>query len=273
MPPHKAAAKLRELGDTETALAIENVLSDVKTANLLKENYDLRSEGAELFSYQFEDFTNIVWTEPKAYQNTSHVFGYIAPPPDGGYKSKLVDINHAGTIAPHAGLKNKRIVITLDRLRVANYPGEGMHQILFDFYAQNQLKDNLEHLHFNQTFRAQEGNDVAVIGYPIFIGLNVGSQGINFKCFTVNVKNEDDEAILRFLDNDVFQAGLKLVNTIQPAIAPLTGLAVGLTKLIAGRNKNVPVQDFYMGLDFSSVPTRARLAEGSYLGGFRFSTN
>ena len=40
---------------------------------------------------------------------------------------------------------------------------------------------------------------------------------------------------------------------------------MALTKSIAGRNRNVPVQDFYMGLDFTNIPTGARLAEGAYL--------
>ncbi len=34
---------------------------------------------------------------------------------------------------------------------------------------------------------------------------------------------------------------------------------------MANRHKNEPVQDFYMGLDFSHIATRARLAEGSYI--------
>jgi hypothetical protein len=42
-------------------------------------------------------------------------------------------------------------------------------------------------------------------------------------------------------------------------------MALNLTKSIATRNRNVPVQDFYMDLDFSTIATRARLAEGSYL--------
>ena len=42
-------------------------------------------------------------------------------------------------------------------------------------------------------------------------------------------------------------------------------MASGLARGMAGRNKNVAVQDFYMGLDFSNVSTRARLAEGSYV--------
>jgi hypothetical protein len=136
---------------------------------------------------------------------------------------------------------------------------------LFDFYAQNQLKDTVEHLHFNQVYRAHQGEEAAVIGYPIFIGLNVGSEGVAFKCYTVNVKNEVDEAVLNFLDGNIFQAGLKLATTAQPAIAPLAGIAIGLTKMIASRHKNVAVQDFFMGLDFTNMPFSARLAQGSYI--------
>jgi hypothetical protein len=42
-------------------------------------------------------------------------------------------------------------------------------------------------------------------------------------------------------------------------------MALALTRRIASRPKNVPVQDFYLGLDFSTIPMRAHLAEGSYL--------
>jgi hypothetical protein len=42
-------------------------------------------------------------------------------------------------------------------------------------------------------------------------------------------------------------------------------MAFGITRSIAKRNRNVAVQDFYMGLDFSDVVTRARLATGSYV--------
>jgi len=35
--------------------------------------------------------------------------------------------------------------------------------------------------------------------------------------------------------------------------------------MIASRNQNVPVQDFFMGLDYTNVAFRARLAEGAYI--------
>ena len=122
-----------------------------------------------------------------------------------------------------------------------------------------------EHLHFNATYRVLEGQRAGIAGYPIFIGLNVGAEGVAFKCFTVNVKNDNDEKFLAAMDSDVFKAGLKLVTTAQPAIAPLSGMALAVTRSIATRNRNVPVQDFYLGLDFTNIAGGVRLAEGSYL--------
>ena len=243
LPPAEAAAKLRELGESEAADALETV----------KDERDFQTFGA---LSRFLPFRNRQW------QHTAHAFGYLAPAPPG---NEPRPIRHAGNIEADPTLANARIKITLDRLRIADYPGGGTHRILFDFYAQNQVPDGIEHLHFNATYRVREGEQAAIIGYPIFVGLNVGSEGVAFRCLTVNVKNEDDEALLGFLESDVFKAGLGLATTAQPAIAPLSGMAVALTKSIAGRHKNVPVQDFYMGLDFTKIAFRARLAEGSYL--------
>jgi hypothetical protein len=246
LPPREAIAKLRELGDAATADAIEQALEDHPTRAAT-------FGPGKKWWWPFED---------KPWQHTAHAFGYLAPAPPG---AAALPILHAGNIAPDASLKNARVKITLDRLRVAAYPGGGTHRVLFDFYAENQLPGQVEQLHFNATYRAREGEQVAVISYPLFIGLNVGTEGLSFKCFTVNVKNDADEAFLGFLESDVFKAGLRLASAAQPAIAPLSGMAVGLTRAIAARSHNVPVQEFYMGLDFGSVPTGARLAEGAYL--------
>jgi hypothetical protein len=243
LPPAEAAAKLRELGDhAATALAPEPF-------EVMRGPVDFGVRGL----WPFQD---------KPWQHTAHAFGYLAPAAPG---NQPLPIQHAGNIPPDTTLKNSRIKITLDRLRVASYPGGGIHRILFDFYAQNQVPNGVEHLHFNSTFRAREGEQAAVIGFPIFVGLNIGTEGVAFRCYTVNVANDDDEKLLGFLEGDVFKAGLKLAATVQPAIAPLSGMAVALTRSLAARHRNVAVQDFYMGLDFSSLPTRAQLAEGAYL--------
>jgi hypothetical protein len=239
MPPLQAAKKLREMG----------------VYDIPGEPQGDETEGPSALG----SWNN--WWRTKLWQHTEHAFGYIAPSASG----QAVPIRHAGSIAADVSLKYARLKITLDRLRIAEYPGGGTHHVLFDFYAQTQVAGSLEHLHFNATFRGREGEHVALVGYPLFVGLEAGPEGVAFKCFTVNVKNDQDEALLGFLDSDVFKAGLRLVTTAQPALAPLASMASGLARGMAGRNKNVAVQDFYMGLDFSNVSTRARLAEGSYV--------
>jgi hypothetical protein len=245
MSVEQAANKLVELGETEAATALAEPSLTPKSP----EAYGSRSRGWGLLS-------------DKAWKHTAHTFGYLAPAPPG---HGPLDIRYAGAIPADPSLRNSRIKITLDRLRVADYPGGGEHRVLFDFYARNQVSGNVEHLHFNATYRVREGEQAAIVGYPIFVGLNVGNEGVDFKCFTVNVGNSGDEALLSFLESDTFKGGLQLATTAQPAIGLFSETALGLTKAIAARNRNVPVQDFFMGLDFSDIPMRARLAVGSYL--------
>ena len=242
LPPARAATKLREIGEDEVAIALE-------AAQHAEHLTYVRHKGW----WPFQD---------KAWQHTAHAFGYLAPSPPGG---ALLPIRHAGNVTPDMTLKNARVKITLDRLRIADYPGRGTHRVLFDFYAQNHVPGNVEHLHFNATYRVREGEQAAILGYPIFVGLGVGAAGLAFRCYVVNVKNEEDETFLNFLESDVFKAGLKLTAAVQPAVAPLSEMAFALTKGIARRRQNVPVQEFFLGLDFSSVPTGARLCEGAYL--------
>ncbi|WP_437692870.1 hypothetical protein [Sorangium sp. So ce176] len=198
---------------------------------------------------------------PEPWEHTSHAFGFLPPAAPG---SGLVDVLPASQIKADPALKNARIAVKLDRLRVAAYPGRGVHRILFDFYARNQREGGEDDLHFNMVFRAQQGQGAAVVGYPIFLGLGVGASGVGFRCHTVNVKNEQDEALLGVLESDSMRRGLQLLSTVQPALAPLSTMAVGITRALAGRHRNVSVQDFYLGLDFGDSATGARLREGTY---------
>jgi len=236
----QAGAKLREMDDAETADALE-------------EDTGPAPASFGLLSGLFK---------PKAYQHTAHAIGFLPTSPPG---SERLPIVHAGNMIGDESLKNGRVRITLNRLRVADYPGRGVHRVLFDFYAQNQVPDLTEELHFQSTVRAQEGQHAAVVGYPIFIGLNVGTEGVAFRCFTINVKNDADEAFLEFLESGVAKTGLKLATVAQPSLAPFVQIAQGLTTMIAKRHRNVPVQDFYLGLDFTGTTMGARLAIGDYI--------
>jgi hypothetical protein len=198
----------------------------------------------------------------KPWEHTSHSFGFLpAATPD----NTLLPIFNAAQIEPDKSLCGAAVTIRLDKLRVVDYPGIGIHRILFDFYARNTLAAGTqEHLHYNATFRAQEGQEASTVGTPIFVNLNVGDLGLDFTCNTVNVSNEGSQKALDLLESDIVKAGLQLAKIAQPAVGPLSQIALGLTKAILGANNNVRVQEFRLGLDFENAAVGARLAQGSY---------
>jgi hypothetical protein len=202
--------------------------------------------------------------------NTQHQYGYIAPFTPG--VQRYHPIVSAGNIAPTESLKGKRINIRLNYLHVYQYPrplfslGDSVHTILFTFEARNQVeKDQEEPIAFNQLYKAHAGQDAAVSGMPIFIGLTVGANGVGFACRTVNVSNSTDEKFVDVFNSSAVTAGLNLLTTAQPALGPLTVLARGLCVSLASHNKNVPVQEVNLGLDFEAGALGARLAVGSYV--------
>jgi hypothetical protein len=212
-------------------------------------------------------FAKFLWPQggkpDPVYRYTAHAFGFI-PKPAGRPDAAITD---AGNIEADKSLKGAAVKVTLDRLRVFAYPGGGTHTILFDFYAQHQTSNHGESqdLHFAQNYRVLEGGGAGISGYPVFVGLRVGTEGVCFKCATVNVRNEDDQKVLRFLGGDVFKKGVQLINQVNPVLPIVTGFATGIIEAFAHRNDNVGVQDFYLGLDFSGIATRAQLREGSYV--------
>jgi hypothetical protein len=194
------------------------------------------------------------------WRHTSHSFGFI---PMGATGAGVV--RHVGEVEPDPSLKDARLRITLDGLRVADYPGGGIHRVLFNFFVQNRTATGVEDVNFNATYRVREGESAAVLNFPIFTGVVPRETGVVIRCFTVNVKNDNDELFLDLLESDVLRQGLTLVTTAQPALAPLSSLAVGMAKAMATRRRNVPVQDVHLGLDFGGPATGARLAAGSYV--------
>ena len=244
-PPAEITQKLREMGDEEAATAYEAYLESASAAE--------------------ESF----FGPPRAYLNTQHQYGFIPRfDPGAGRYQPIV----AASSAPvDQALKNQRINIKLDYLRVYEYPqplislGDNIHTILFTFEARNQLPGDSEAVAFNQTYHARSGQDVAVQGYPVFIGLGVGSEGVVFSCKTVNVGNSSDEKLVDAINSEAASAGLSLLTTAQPALAPFVGVAKGLAVSLASRSKNAGVQDIKLGLDFEEGATGARLAVGSYV--------
>lgn len=236
MPDADAAARLRELGE------------------------DVGPPEDPDHPVSFSTFDFLPWRK-KLWASTTHAFGYLAP----GAAADPIPLVAAGAARPDPALKGARVRVTLDRLHVQQYPGGGTHLVLFDFAVQSPAAGEAGELHFNAAYRVREGESAGVAGHPIFVGLPVGDDGLVLQCYTVNVKNEADGSALGFLESDTFRAGLRLVGTAQPALAPLSALAANLTRAVAARGRNVPVQDFALGLDFGANPMGARLAAGNYL--------
>ena len=207
------------------------------------------------------ELLNLVQDQP--WMCATHKFGYISPTKPGSLEPQV--IQNPSAITADTSLKNNSINIRLDRLHIAKYPGGGTHNVMVTFAARNQVADTQETVSFSQTYRVQEGQSAGIAGYPVFIPLNVGSQGVAFECSTVNVKNNEDKAILSALESSPFQSGLKLLTTAQPAIAPFTEITVGVVKMLSQRHENVAVQKFYLGLDFENMAMGCRLAEGNYI--------
>lgn len=199
---------------------------------------------------------------PRPYEHTAHAFGHIAPGQAPRARWRISDV---GAIAPDLSLVGRPLKVTLDRLRVYDYPGRGMHNIMVDVYAEHRSGEQTEHLHFNTAFRVMEGQRAAVVGHPLFVGLVAPPAGLSLRCVTINVKNASDERLIDALQSDVVRHGMALAATAQPALAPLLAFAKGTVEAVAARHRNVAVQEFSLGLDFSDTPMRARLALGSYV--------
>lgn len=244
MKPMEAAMKLEQLG-------------------LKKESAQLKAQ-AKLSSDNGNLSTLAFWNKKiQPWQHTHHAVGYVAPVTDVSETARaLVD---ATNISPEPALKDQAVKITLDRLRVFAYPGGGVHNIMFDFYGQHQAGNAAEDVHFSQVYRAQEGEGAGVAGYPIFVGLKLAKEGLKMRARTVNVKNDDDEQLLAFMGSETFKNGLQLINTTNPLTPVVTKFATGLFEMVGKRNQNVAVQDIDLGLDFSSISTRPKLAQGSYV--------
>jgi len=250
MSPDEINWKLAEMGAISPEQAAKNQ-NKIKTSNTYKQAFDIGS------------LLGIGKTPIWKY--TQHQFGFIPLLSTVAPGTSQLSVTQVSSVTPDSTLKSGSITVTLDRLRVAGYPGGGRHNILFTYTTQNQATSGTEDAKFSQNYEVLEGQGAGIAGYPIFVGLHLPANGLGLQCHTTNVSNDDDEKVLAFLKGSTFQGGLKLLDSINPVIPVVSGFATGLLTDIESRNQNVGVQDFYLGLDFSSTPGGARLAQGSYI--------
>ncbi len=257
-PTHKAVG---ELSQSEKKQYFE-IIGEVPPE---KKNYLTSEIKGDVLPKQ-NNFATAFWSsKPQAYEHTECQIGYL--PLVTTSNSKLRDVESAQKIQADSTLS--RINVRLDKLKVYDYPGRGNHEVMFTFQADNSMPQQAlqkETLTFSQVYEAQEGQGAGVVGYPIFIGLNVGKQGVAFKAATINVKNDGDEKILHVLKSKEFQGGLTLLTTAQPTLAPFSALGTGIAEMVLSRNENKKIHECFLGLDFDSgVALGVRLASGNYI--------
>jgi hypothetical protein len=101
------------------------------------------------------------WGRKTAYEHTSHIFGHIRPTADSNTE---IPLTSAISLQADEALRGARIKVTLDQVRIAKNPGGGLHEMLFDFYGQNQVEgDRVEHVHFNSKYSGMEGDEIGVL--------------------------------------------------------------------------------------------------------------
>jgi len=244
LPLKQQVAKLREVGEDKVADRFEMTPKKVSTVSRIVRHK------------RWGPFQEKLW------MYTSLILGYISPASPGSGPQPIHSVNN---IPADPTLRNAPITIALSSLRIAAYPGKGIHHILLHCLTRNWVAGKAEYVHFNAVSHVGKDEYTPIQGYPIFVGLNVGPEGLVFQCRTINVKNEQDVAFLNSLETGAPKGGLQLTNTAQSTITELSEEAFALAKSLAVHNRNIVVQDFSLGFDFSTIPTRYHLAEGSYL--------
>jgi hypothetical protein len=183
---------------------------------------------------------------------------------DASAQGDLVDLASASSLTADSSLKGSRLKITLDQIYVQSFPGLGSHKILCEFVGKNQIAEESEELRFAINVKVNDKSSGAVTGLPIFMGVSVGDNGIDFGGRTVNVSSSTDDVLLEALQSDALKSGLLLLNSVQPALKPFVGLAQSVVKSVVSRAQNHEVYSFKLGLDFGGSATSARLRLGSY---------
>lgn len=194
--------------------------------------------------------------------NSGAAIGFIA---EGSSSANELEIVSATSMEPDEALRGTSLKITLDRFYVHNYPGVGRHKILCEFTWRNQADSKSEEMRFALTTEANDRSPAPLQSLPIFVGVNLGKDGLSFEGRTINIKNGGMEMLVEALDNPAFKEGLGLLTTVQPALVPFAQLAKGVVSTIEKQGQNKQVFSFGLGLDFSNTATAAKLRLGSYV--------
>lgn len=197
----------------------------------------------------------------RPYLATGQALGYVP----AQVRDDLVPMVDAAEIEADRTIVGTRLKVTLDHFYAAGYPGFGTHRILCDFEGKNQIASEDEPLRFGTTLEVRDGQNAGISGVPIFMGMTVGENGIQFEGRTIYVRNALDDHIMSIFESEAYKRGLSLLDRVQPALTPLAAATGNIIKFITTRKHNRQVFSFAMGLDFDGSATSNRLGYGSYV--------
>ncbi|MBY5716394.1 hypothetical protein HFO33_07280 [Rhizobium leguminosarum] len=252
MKTEDAVEKLRAIGDQTAADALEahadkHPATQVITAGRPKADFD-------------SGLRDLIFGMP-SWRAATHLIGYVPADASGDHHA----IIGAETIDPEDSLKGQAITVRLLRLGIFDYPGgKGQHDVLAEFGVRDAKSPTAERVHFSQAYYATQPG-YAVNGFPVFKDVQIDNDGLSMTCRMVNVCNKADLGLLATLSSPIFQQGLDLAGAFQPAMKPLTELALGLTTAFAKRNENALVQNVQFQLAFTATPFAPRLRQGTYV--------
>ncbi len=114
----------------------EQIISKLETANAIKTSSNTR--GKEKGIGDILGIFSSIQNQPWSF--TTHQYGYIGF--QESRSNEPLPIQYPNTIEPDTSLKNSRINIRLDRLKIYKYPGDGIHNIMVTFAARSQVANN-----------------------------------------------------------------------------------------------------------------------------------
>lgn len=244
----EAISVLSEIGDTETAFELDNLIkaSPSDSEVIISSIPDLKFN--------------------KAWKIKEHAFGYL------DFQNQVLNkipIANALTMDADQSLKGQRINIRVGTINVFRYPGlfGGEHEILFEFSAKHSPdgSGDDENVKYTQKYTLRNNGGSGKQGLQVLQGLRVPNNGIDFYLNTIYIGNKSEEKVVKFLNSSIFNSGLELLSTANPLVKEVAGYAKGITEYITDEKKNMIVQEIGLGFDFSGNTGVASLKKGTYL--------
>lgn len=244
-----AISILNEIGDTESAYELDN---------LVKDDPDQADQTiADTLDTKFN----------KAWKIKEHAYAFLDQENQIGNKIPLIN---ALTMSSDSSLKGQRINIRVGNVYVERYPGlfGGEHEILFEFSAKHSpdtSSSEEEDIKYTQKYTLRNGGGSGKSGLSVLKGLRVPKNGIDFHLNTIYISNKSEEKVVKFLDSGIFNSGLELISAANPVIKQVAGYATGITKYLVEEKKNNIVQEIGLGFDFAGNTEVASLKRGTYV--------